>query len=161
MTSGKPWQLLLISQSFTGAICFVILPGFLLMTPASHSGCGVARLSEGLSSWVRRDGSSHRAALSFPLFHSDDDRQMQYAECTSIPGLPKNVGVIPDARNNEHQWLSHQQQTKSWLRPRLAIVPPPSKGEGSSTVCCSLSPRSRATGKPAYRLCQLLSSPAG
>lgn len=57
--------------------------------------------------------------------------------------------------------LSHHQQTKSWLRPRFAIVPPPSKGEGSSTVCGSLSSHRRAMWKPAYWLCQLLSSPAG
>lgn len=57
--------------------------------------------------------------------------------------------------------LSHHQQTKSWLRPRVAIVPSPSKGEGSCTVCCSLSSHRRAMGKPAYWLCQLLSSPAG
>lgn len=110
LPSGKPWQLLLISQSFTGCNLFCH-PAWI---PA-HDPCFTLRLwsskAEGLSSWVRRDGSSHRAALSFPLFHSDDDRQMQYAECTSIPGLPKNVGVIPDARDNAgHCCLTNSKQ---------------------------------------------------
>lgn len=35
--------------------------------------------------------------------------------------------------------LSHHQRTNSWLRSPVVVVPPPSKGEGSSTVCCSIS----------------------
>ncbi|KAF2974351.1 hypothetical protein EK904_009911 [Melospiza melodia maxima] len=58
------------------------------------------------SSFCPDEGSDMSATVS-ALNQSEgysigDDRQMQYAECTSIPGLPKNVGVIPDARDNGH-----------------------------------------------------------
>lgn len=44
LPSGKYGSCFSFRNPSPGAIGFVILPGFLLMTPASHSGCGVARL---------------------------------------------------------------------------------------------------------------------
>lgn len=142
------WQMVRTASHFAIILhqCNLFCHPALSQRPA-HDPCFTLRLgsnkAEGLSSWVRRDSSFHRASLSFPFFTRamTDDRKIQYAECTPIPGLLENVGVVPDARDNAgHCSLTPGHRTKGWLRPPVAVVPPLSKGEGSSTVPHSLSP---------------------
>lgn len=129
----------------------------------AHDPCFTLKLgsnkAEGRSRWVRRNSSIQ--SCSVLLFHTGDDREIQYAECTPIPGLPENVGVVPDARDNaDHCSLTPRQSTKGWLRLSCSCSSSFPRGSAAAQSLTASLPRG-AMGKSAYQLCQFLRSPAG
>jgi len=73
--------------------------------------------AEGMRRWVWRDGRFHRAALLCPFSHGQWQKDRI---CAPIPGLPKNIGVVPDTRDNMgYCSLAPRQRTTGWLRPGI------------------------------------------
>lgn len=114
--------------------------------------------AEGLSRERRQ--LSHSCSV-LPLFHVGNDRKIQYAECTPIPGLPENVGAVLMLRTMHATVLSlpDREQKAGWdLKLQLFLLFP--RGRAAAQSLAASLPTG-AMGKPAYWLFQLLCSPAG